>query len=738
MSNIAQFAHVAEVSSVTKSGQPAKVLRLQAFAGFGKTISFVVEPMVSESILDTVVRIHPVFLEFLDTVFSFLPKDSTKTDSETKGYCGRSVRLESMRVPNAAYSGCRYDVVSQIDWFLTQEEYVSIAENAVLEVKVVYSDIDEVDHLVLANALSGCLIQEGTYILLDTLDGYMVVNAKLKDGKSSLIYRVDKPAVLCLHRTPGLDMVDPPLPSEVNRITAPGYEKELNQLAALVRMEQTLAPRGILLSGSSGVGKSRLAQSLQSLLSRSQEWLVHSVSCQSLILESAQATEGELLEQIIPKGVTGRRILLVLEDLDTLANEDESSELDTERRLVLLCILQGIDVLVQTEAAIVGVGRSRNNLPSELTKSTRLEKEIVLPSPSEHQRQQILEEMLVDLVTDNKDRLQWTNSLAAATAGCVARDLQKLCADIATQVWARKEKIASWDDATLAIQRLIPSQLALLDVIKPPEVVSRSETNLEEHFRNSWASFVGYEMVKRRLYFSVYLPWRSQLRGGKFSLDPTTGILFHGPSGCGKSLAATCLGSSLGLPMIQVRASDVLDKYVGSSEAIIRSIFARARSAAPCIVWLDEVDAIASNRDDESTGVMSRLLSSLLNEMDGISSGSSTSAKVFVIACTNRLSSLDSALIRPGRLEEHVFLDLPDQIDIAEMLRRVLSSIPPELQTDNFNFDKWSRYLVELGATVADVHGVLREAILRTFRGKASTTSLFCDDDIASAVSCVL
>jgi SpoVK/Ycf46/Vps4 family AAA+-type ATPase len=116
------------------------------------------------------------------------------------------------------------------------------------------------------------------------------------------------------------------------------------------------------------------------------------------------------------------------------------------------------------------------------------------------------------------------------------------------------------------------------------------------------------------------------------------------------------MADSLQLPMIQVRAADILDKWLGGSEALLRSLFSRARAASPCILFLDEIDAIANNREEDDTNdFTSRILSTLLNEMDGVSSAIQKS-RVLVVACTNRLGSLDSALLRPGRLQEHFYL----------------------------------------------------------------------------------
>jgi len=186
-----------------------------------------------------------------------------------------------------------------------------------------------------------------------------------------------------------------------------------------------------------------------------------------------------------------------------------------------------------------------------------------------------------------------------------------------------------------------------------------------------------------------------------------------------------------------VKSSDVLDPYLGGSESTIRSLFARARAASPCILFFDEFDALACNRDDDDgieANVQSRILSTLLNEMDGISN----KLQVLVVAATNRLKSLDSALLRPGklqmglnnchlilwaskriylafsgRLDEHILLDVPSKDDCRSILQMYLESLPTDPKLD---VQALSSKCSEANMTCADIEGMCREVCLGALR----------------------
>lgn len=188
--------------------------------------------------------------------------------------------------------------------------------------------------------------------------------------------------------------------------------------------------------------------------------------------------------------------------------------------------------------------------------------------------------------------------------------------------------------------------------------------------RSSWDQVVGYERVKTRLREIVQQTFVCPERASRLGINPTKGILLHGPSGCGKTELVKAVANDGIVPMLAIRPTDILSKYFGESEATLRRVFAEARKLSPCILFLDHIEVLGARRKlggSDSTGISERLLSTLLNEMDGIEE----SKNVMVIACTSRLGDLDDALVRPGRLDQHIEVPLPSAEDISLLATRL-------------------------------------------------------------------
>ncbi|CAG8756403.1 15719_t:CDS:2, partial [Acaulospora morrowiae] len=214
-----------------------------------------------------------------------------------------------------------------------------------------------------------------------------------------------------------------------------------------------------------------------------------------------------------------------------------------------------------------------------------------------------------------------------------------------------------WDNFQYALSIMKPSQKVEFESVLP----SRRWCDIMVYFR--------YEDLKRKIEKMVKLPLTHSDTYARLGLKPTSGLLLYGPSGCGKTILVQALVYESRMNVICVKGPSICSKYFGETENIIRNLFKTARKISPCIIFFDEIDSIASRRDwnDEegNVGVGERVLSTLLNEMDGIQELND----VLVIGCTNRPDRIDDALVRPGRIDQSLYVGLPNKDERTDILK---------------------------------------------------------------------
>ncbi|KAI9315122.1 P-loop containing nucleoside triphosphate hydrolase protein, partial [Dichotomocladium elegans] len=309
------------------------------------------------------------------------------------------------------------------------------------------------------------------------------------------------------------------------------------------------------------------------------------------------------------------------------------------------------------------------------------------------------------------------------TSGYVARDLKSLC-KIAVLKSLRDEddlcgnlsklslddgkKSVRWADFEYAIATIQPSQQMQVESSPP---------------KRSWDELGGYESVKRRIRQAALLPLLQPHLFSQLGVKPPSGVLLYGPSGCGKTAFVQALASESMLNVISIKGPEIFSKYLGETELKIRRLFATAKRIAPCIMFIDEMDAISTRRGwdsgESSGGVNERVLSTLLNEMDGVEGRKG----VIVIGCTNRPDQIDDAILRPGRLDQLIYMGLPDGQDrrqILEALARKLS-ISSDIDLNELS------YKLEY-CTGADIENLFREAGTRALRRDISAINIGAHD----------
>jgi transitional endoplasmic reticulum ATPase len=191
----------------------------------------------------------------------------------------------------------------------------------------------------------------------------------------------------------------------------------------------------------------------------------------------------------------------------------------------------------------------------------------------------------------------------------------------------------------------------------------------------TWNDVGGLEDVKRELRETVQYPVEHPEKFAKFGMSPSKGVLFYGPPGCGKTLLAKAIANECQANFISIKGPELLTMWFGESEANVREIFDKARAAAPCVMFFDELDSIAKARGSsagDAGGAGDRVINQILTEMDGVSS----KKNVFIIGATNRPDIIDPAILRPGRLDQLIYIPLPDHKSRVAILKSNLRKSP--------------------------------------------------------------
>jgi len=403
-------------------------------------------------------------------------------------------------------------------------------------------------------------------------------------------------------------------------------------------------PRGVLLYGPPGTGKTLLARSLGEELRCPVELLAATDLVGSGIGESEDRIKAAFDRcRRLAEGRNGG-MLLFIDEIDAICpKRDDSSE--AERRMVA-ALLTALDGAKGADGVVVlGATNRPDAIDPAIRRAGRLEREIEVGVPNTEERLQILEVHLRGLQhTLSAEDLR---QLARRCHGFVGADLRALCMAAARTALRTSKDSMDLECCLEALPSVPPSALKEL-LVEVPEV--------------RWADIGGYETTKEALKEAVEWPICHAWAFQAMRIDPPRGVLLYGPPGCSKTMMAKAVATETEMNFVSIKGPELFSKYVGDSERAVREVFRKARTAAPCVVFFDEVDAIGDSREGEEggSGVAARVLAQLLAEMDGIGVVSAR-RHVVVLAATNRPHALDPALLRPGRFDRLVHVPLPDE-----------------------------------------------------------------------------
>ncbi|MGA8914069.1 MAG: CDC48 family AAA ATPase, partial [Nitrososphaeraceae archaeon] len=412
------------------------------------------------------------------------------------------------------------------------------------------------------------------------------------------------------------------------------------------------APKGVLLHGPPGTGKTLLAKAVAN------ESNAHFISISGPEIMSKFYGESEArLREIFKEAKEKAPSIIFIDEIDSIAPKREEVTGEVERRVVsqLLSLMDGLEA--RGKVIVIAATNRPNAIDPALRRPGRFDREIEIKVPDKRGRLEILQihtrNMPLDTDVD-QDRV------AAVTHGFVGADLEYLCKEAAMKCLRRLLPELNLEDEKLApevLNKLVVTMNDFENAVKEVMPSAMREVYLESP-DIPWTAIGGLEEVKRELQEAVEWPLRYPDLYTKLGHSMPKGLLMHGPSGTGKTLLAKAVATESEANFISVRGPELLSKWVGESERGIREIFRRARQAAPCVVFFDEIDSIAPTRGmGGDSMVTERVVSQLLTELDGIQALSG----VVVLAATNRADMIDPALLRPGRFDKIVFVPMPDK-----------------------------------------------------------------------------
>ena len=417
------------------------------------------------------------------------------------------------------------------------------------------------------------------------------------------------------------------------------------------------APKGILLHGPPGTGKTLLAKAVAN------ETNAHFISISGPEIMSKFYGESEArLREIFKESRDKAPSIIFIDEIDSIAPKREEVTGEVERRVVsqLLSLMDGLES--RGKVIVIAATNRPNALDPALRRPGRFDREIEIKVPDKRGRLEILQIHAHNMPLESDVDLE---KIAAVTHGFVGADVEYLCKEAAMRCLRRLLPELNLEDEKISPETLDKLVITMNDfeiAMKDVTPSAMREVYLEIP-DVKWTDVGGLEEIKRELQEAVEWPLRYPDLYKELNHTLTKGILLHGPSGTGKTLLAKAVATEAEANFISVKGPELVSKWVGESERGIREIFRRARQAAPCVIFFDEIDTIASTRgggiegETGGYGVSARMLSQLLTEMDGVQELQG----VVVIAATNRADMIDTALLRPGRFDKIVYVPNPDK-----------------------------------------------------------------------------
>ncbi|EOY11870.1 hypothetical protein QUC31_001526 [Theobroma cacao] len=500
---------------------------------------------------------------------------------------------------------------------------------------------------------------------------------------------------------------------------------------------------GILLHGPPGCGKTKLAHAIANETGVP----FYKISAPEVVSGVSGASE-ENIRELFSKAYRTAPSIVFIDEIDAIASKRENLQREMERRIVtqLMTCMDESHRLVQPNdkesnlessdskpgyVLVIGATNRPDAVDPALRRPGRFDREIVLGVPDEIARHEILSVLTRNLRLEGSFDLL---KIARATPGFVGADLAALANKAGNLAMKRiidqrkhefsresidEEQADEWWRQPWLPEEMEKLTITMADFEEAAKMVQPSSRR--EGFSTipnvKWEDVGGLEFLRQE--FDRYIVRRIKFPEdyAEFGVDLETGFLLYGPPGCGKTLIAKAVANEAGANFIHIKGPELLNKYVGESELAVRTLFSRARTCSPCILFFDEVDALTTKRGKEGGWVVERLLNQLLIELDG----ADQRRGVYVIGATNRPEVMDRAVLRPGRFGKLLYVPLPNPDERGLILKALARKKPIDASVD---LSALGRMEACENLSGADLSALMNEAAMAALEEKLTSTGI--------------
>jgi len=463
------------------------------------------------------------------------------------------------------------------------------------------------------------------------------------------------------------------------------------------------APKGVILHGPPGTGKTLLAKAVANETNAN----FYTIGGPEIMSKYYGESE-ERLRNVFQEAQKNAPSIIFIDELDSIAPKREEVSGEVERRIVaqLLSLMDGLKA--RGKVVVIGATNRVNAIDPALRRPGRFDREIEIGVPDRDGRLDVLQIHTRGMPLDKDVNLE---RLADISHGFVGADLYALAKEAGIRALRRilpEIDLSAESIPGETLNKIIVKMQDFIDVVNEMEPSAMREVFVEVP-DVKWQDIGGLETIKQELREAVEWPLKYQGVFAYADATPPKGILLYGPPGTGKTLMAKAAANESEANFISIKGPELLSKWVGESEKGVREIFRKARQAAPCIIFFDEIDAIAPTRGGGfgDSHVTERVISQMLTELDGLE----VLTNVVVIAATNRPDIIDAALLRPGRFDRLLYVPPPDYESRKQI---ILIHTKKKPLGNDVNVDNLAKKMD--GYTGADIAAVASAAVMLGLR----------------------